>query len=353
MISLSGWIRPAALNGALDDCSLVIPTYRRPDDVVSLLTHLASLRDIPGEVVVVDGSPDDLTDRAVASFAASRPLPYRLQFVRSPAGLTRQRNVGLDASAGEYIYFLDDDCRPYDGYFAALHEVFRADVERRVGAVAGSVMNQMNEPLSLRWRVRFALGLVPRGTPGTYYPTATSVPRSLMKPFTGTRQVDIVPGGAVAYRREVFADQRFSLFFAGYAQGEDLEMSRRIARRWKLLWCGDAHVDHNHAASGRPPSAERGRMEVRNRYFIWKRHTAHPRLVDRFRFWGDIAYVAAYDLVSALAHPTRPVGLAHAYGCVQGVASCLLSPPRYDEPPAAREYVVELREGDARPPGQR
>src|SRR5204863_2293763 len=133
------------------------------------------------------------------------------------------------------------------GYFRAIRDVFANDAAHEVGAVAATLINEMDRPLSWRWRLRFWLRIVPRGEPGRYYPMATSVPRGLMRPFTGTRPTDIFPGAAFACRREVLDRHRFSDFFDGYCQGEDVEMSMRIGREWKLLWCGDAHADHQPA----------------------------------------------------------------------------------------------------------
>jgi GT2 family glycosyltransferase len=340
-IPLPGWRRPAAREKALPDSVLLVPTFQRPREIVALLSRLEQVPDPPGEVVVVDGSRDDASERAVGAWAGDRPLRFDLGVVRSPAGLTLQRNVGLDASTAPYVFFLDDDCLPEPGYFAALRAVFEADKEERVGAVCGSIDNEMGKPMSLRWRLRFTLGLAPRdATPGLYYPTATSVPRSSVAPFSGTRPVDIVPGGATAYRRRVFAQERFSEFFRGYAQGEDLEMSLRIGKRWRLLWCGDAHVLHLHTPTERPRPALKGRMEVRNRYFVWRRHTPRPPWAVRLRFWADIAYVFAWDLVLAVARPPRLGHLKHAAGVIAGSASCFVNRPRWDEPPPDPQFQV-------------
>jgi GT2 family glycosyltransferase len=299
--------------------------------MIHLLERLLTLPDVPAEVVVVDGSPES---DAVAVWAREQQLPFELRYVASSVGLTRQRNVGVDASTKEFIFFLDDDCLPEPGYFAAIREVFASDKARTVGAVCGSILNEMGRPMPLRWQLRFALGLVPRGEPGRYYPTATSVPRSTVSPFQGTRPVDIVPGAAMAYRREVFARQRFSAFFEGYSQGEDLEMSRRIARDWRLLWCGDAHCVHHRAEGGRPASFRKGYMEIYNRYFIWRRHTPRPSLGCQLRLWLDFAYIFCCDL---------PYGhLQHAAGVVMGGSTCLFRPPQYQEPPARAEYAIEF-----------
>ena len=338
---LVGWRWDAPAPCLLDDCCLVIPTYQRPEETVRLLDRLMAVADPPGEVVIVDGSFDDRTANEIATWVQDRPHPFDLAYVRSPAGLTRQRNVGIDASSRKFVFFLDDDCLPESGYFEAIWRVFLADRGGAVGAVCGSIVNQMDRPMSLRWRLRFLLGLAPRnGRPGRYYPTATSVPISVTPPFAGVRAVDILPGGASAYRRDVFAVERFSLFFDGYAQGEDVEMSLRIGGSWKLLWCGDAHLEHYHAPAGRPDAVQKGRMEVRNRFFIWKRHTPAAQRGDRLRFWADIGYIFAYDLAASLVRPRRSWSFRHAIGVLRGAAECLAAPPRYAEPPAKKEYEL-------------
>jgi glycosyltransferase involved in cell wall biosynthesis len=299
-----------------------------------LLAHLMALADRPGEVVVVDGSPDRQTAEAIAAWARDRPVPFRLVYIESPSGLTRQRNVGVDASRGEIVFFLDDDCRPQPGYFRAIREVFRNDRTGEVGAVGGSLINEMNRPLSWRWRLRFALRLVPRGEPGWYYPTATSVPRALVAPFSGTRPTDVLPGAAFACRREVLRRHRFSEFFNGYSQGEDLEMSLRIGQDWRLVWSGDARAIHEPAPGGRPRSFRKGRMEVRHRYFIWRRYTPRPNWGCRVKLWLDFLLIGACSLARGQ--------VAHAGGVLYGAAECLVRSPRYTEPPTRQEYEFSL-----------
>ena len=337
---LPGWRMKCSATGALEDCSLIVPTYQRPREVISLLQTITGLPDAPAEVVVVDGSPGKDAEAALSGWAKPRSLPFDLIYVRSPAGLTRQRNVGIDISSREYVYFLDDDCLPQHGYFREIHQVFLEDKSGRVGAVCGSIINEMGKPMSRRWRIRLAIGLAPRGESGRYYPSATSLPLSLVMPFNGVRPVDTLPGCAMAFRRAVFDTNRFSEFFRGYAQGEDLEMSLRISREWKLLWCGDAHVIHNHAEGGRPTSFTKGEMEVRNRFFIWKRYGATVGFKDKTRFWLDIVFLVVMDLAWFFVRPSKPHVVAHAVGVLWAAARCVVSPPHYEEPPARRQYCL-------------
>jgi GT2 family glycosyltransferase len=341
MTTLSGWRAASSRSGALDDCCLVIPTYSRHVEIVRLLDALIALADVPAEVVVVDGHPSRELGRILREWSAANPAPFELIYVESPPGLTRQRNIGVDISTREYVFLLDDDAVPLPGYFSETRRVFEADHERRVGGIAGCVINEMERPVARRWQLRFALGLVPRLDPMIYHPSGTHTPRSLLKPFSGVRRIDVMPGCAWTFRREVFETERFSTFFQGYSQGEDLEMSLRVGRSWTILCCGDARILHLPGAHGRPVSYTRGRMEMRNRHFVWKRHspTAAPRHVAAF--WLDTFLLVAMDVAWFCVRPWKVQPLGHALGTIREMATCLAGPPRFEEPPACREYRLD------------
>lgn len=320
------------------DCVLIVPTFQRSQEVITLLEALTRLPDFPAEVAIIDGSPTDSTETVIKRWAESKMLRFDLKYVKSPPGLTRQRNVGLDACDREFIFFLDDDCRPHPGYFSSIRDVFVADKCQEIGAVRGFLTNGIHKPITRLWRLRFALGIVPRGQPGRYHACGTSGTWDMVPTFRGVRPVDVLAGGASAYRREVFSKHRFSEFFYGYAQGEDFEMALRIGKEWKLLECGDALVDHNHAEGGRPDGFARGKMVFRNRYFIWQRHSPDARLQDRIRFWADHVLVFGYYLAGFVTRPWRLYFFGYAAGTLWGALLCLISPPHYEEPVARRQY---------------
>lgn len=98
-----------------DGClvSVIVPTFGRPDllrrAVLSILGQ--SYKNI--EVVIVDDNPPGSEDsyqtgKVVSEFSSKTS---RLKFVKNivPLGGGGARNVGISASEGEYIAFLDDD----------------------------------------------------------------------------------------------------------------------------------------------------------------------------------------------------------------------------------------------------
>lgn len=338
---LNGWRLPCQSPASLADCTLIVATYRRPAEVVFLLGKIDGLGAPPGEIVIVDSSPEDTLDCEARAWAEARVLRFDLVYVRSPKGLTRQRNVGIDISSREFVFFLDDDAFPLEGYFTHLREAFDSRQSRPVGAVGASIINEMNRPLNRRWQLRLELGIAPRVEPMMFHDCGTSNPSGLAKPFTGERPVDLVQGGASAFRREVFDTMRFSEFFYGYAYGEDVEMSLRVKSKWEVLWSGDARCEHHPAPGGRPASFSKGRMEIRNRYFIWKRHRPHASFGNRLRFYADLAFLFAMDVAWFALRPWKTHFLSHAMGLAAAAVECLVNPPRYEEPPVRREYEME------------
>jgi GT2 family glycosyltransferase len=337
-----GWSIKSSLPGALQDCSLVLATYKRPKEIGRLIQSLLSIPDPPGEVVVVDGSPGTESEAELLALTRSASLPFDLFYLRSTAGLTRQRNVGIDTSSKEYVFFLDDDCVPEPQYFREIRQVFVTDKVGKVGAVTGLMINLLNDQLSLRWRLRLAIRLVPQIEPGRYYPSGTCIPKKLVGPFSGVRRIDALDGCSMAFRRTVLDKHRFSEFFTGYSQGEDLEISLRIQPEWQILWCGDAHVNHFHASGGRPTSLSKGLMEVRNRYFIWKRHSGNITFIERLRFWLDFPFLIAMDLGMVIVRPRQIYWLSHAMGIAWGILGCIIDPPRFEEPPPRQQYCLDL-----------
>lgn len=346
-VTLSGKKWAATKMNSLQDCCLIVPTYQRPSEVEALLSALLSYAEserpcVPGEVIVVDGSVDDCVEKVIA-MQVLNCLPFDLLYIRSSPGLTRQRNVGIDVSTRELVFFLDDDAIPYKDYFSFIRRAFLDDPDKAIGAIGGCVVNEWNCPLNWRWRARLALGIIPRVEPMRYLHCGTSNPRAQLRPYSGIRQVDILSGCAMTFRREVLVVERFSEFFDGYCQGEDMEMALRVGRTWKVMCSGDAKVIHNQAPSGRPPSFSKGRMEVRNRLFIWCRHSAqNATIIDKVRLSLDLAFTMAIDLVSFLAKPWTLASLRHFFGMAYALCESVFDDPRKEtlNPPA--QYEIRL-----------
>jgi glycosyltransferase involved in cell wall biosynthesis len=294
------------------------------DDVPRLLDSLLAIPDAPGEVVVVDAGPRyDLGPR-LREWRERRHVPFILVYVAAPPGLTRQRNVGVDLSTRDFIFFLDPGVEPLPGYFAVTRGVFDLDRDRCVGGVTGVIVNRARRRSGCDPLLYSRSGDCGPGVP----------------PFSGLRRVDVLPGAAAAWRREIFNTRRFSCFFGACPEGEDVEMSLRVGRTWTLLACGEARVKRVAPSSHAKLGYDSGYAVIRNRHFVWRRHISEPGPRHEARFWLD----AALHVMTALgAFCLRPWDLpraAHAAGLIAGISSCLTDPPRFTEPPVRREYYL-------------
>lgn len=78
------------------------------------------------ELVLVDNGSTDDTHRIMERHAdrVSYPVLVRQE---PEAGLSRARNVGLDASTGDLLLFTDDDCYMAPGYISLAVEIFESE----------------------------------------------------------------------------------------------------------------------------------------------------------------------------------------------------------------------------------
>jgi glycosyltransferase involved in cell wall biosynthesis len=323
--ALPGWRAASRRRPGLRDCSLIVPTAGRRDEVERLLDALLALPDAPGEVVVVDADPAHELGVALRRWVARDSAPFALVYAASPPGLTRQRNIGVDLSTRDFIFFLDPDALPLPGYFSAVRRVFDLDQARAIGGVTGVIVNEA------QGRARDLL---------LYSSSGAWTPRTYRYPFSGLRRVDVLPGCGTAWRREVFDAHRFSCFFREHADGEDIELSLRAGRFWTLLCCGDARIQGVPRARPPAPGYDAGRARIRYRHLIWTRHASRPGPRNTARFWCNVLLDAAAAAGQFCLCPWQPAHLSHTAGILSGLAACLTDPPRFVEPPARREYAL-------------
>lgn len=123
--------RDRSLDAPLPRASIVVATLDRAAHLGRLLDALERL-DYPAfEVIVVNGPSTDDTDAVLARYHD------RLRVVRCPeTNLSRSRNLGIAAAAGDLVAFIDDDALPASpAWLRTLAERLRDDPT--LGGVGG------------------------------------------------------------------------------------------------------------------------------------------------------------------------------------------------------------------------
>ncbi|HKH91738.1 MAG TPA: glycosyltransferase family 2 protein, partial [Gemmatimonadaceae bacterium] len=190
--------------------SVVIPTYRRRDALLRLLSGLARQR-LPATdfevIVVVDGSLDGSREAAEAL-----STPYELRVLwQENLGRSAARNAGLDAARGELVVMLDDDMEPAPDL---LVEHLRAHDADDPVAVMGAVPVVLSETTS---------------APAAYVGSKFNRHMERLARTGAPVTLRDFYGGNLSVRRDVLARVRgFDEGFTRYGN-EDLELSLRLA----------------------------------------------------------------------------------------------------------------------------
>lgn len=137
--------------------SLLIPTYNRSKIAVgTVLAWTAQLASYKAEIIVVDDGSQ--SEHAAYLQEHLSGLAHVNLIQQRNAGLAAARNVAIDASSGEYLYFVDDDIRPGD-------ETTLDKALERVRATQEPIVGRTRVPAAYRrtvvqhlWHHRFVNG---------------------------------------------------------------------------------------------------------------------------------------------------------------------------------------------------
>jgi GT2 family glycosyltransferase len=224
---------------------------------------------------VVDGAGDRSAEPVTREFQES-DTPLAVRYLAGPAGLTRQRNRGIDAASAEVVAFADDDVEFEPGAFAALAAAY-ADATV-VGATGRILEEEPRRVGGARSRLR---RLLPGGgDDGTM--TRFGYPRRLTD-HERARDVEFMHGCLMSARLDVARQVRFDEALTGYGLAEDEDFGYRVSRVGRVRYVPGARV--RHLASGFRTSDRRrfDRMLVVNRAYLFRKNLPQtPRARAQF-----------------------------------------------------------------------
>jgi GT2 family glycosyltransferase len=275
--------------------SVVICTRNRAADLARCLASLAAQTRRPEEVVVVDASDGPAALRTVQAWRASTPAVV-VRFIPAAPGLTRQRNVGVAASTGDLLTFLDDDVVLEADYLAAVVKLFEMDPE--LGGAEGVVLTpplRGRRRLANAVRAGFLMNTLgrPRGVKPSGFITYDPAPAAVTP-------VDCLVGCNMSYRRGVFERFRFDEWYTGYGLGEDADFSHRVSRAWRLVQTPEARLTHRLSPVARDRLPALHEMTAVNHYYFVRRN-----LPPGVRTWLCFLWSELGELLSVLKTADR------------------------------------------------
>ena len=226
--------------------SVIICTYNRLEWVNNLLISISLQKIVPNEVIIVDASKNHNNYSIPQNINASVIKSDKMQ-------LTYQKQLGINNSNGEIVTFLDDDTYLDAHYFKKILGVFNKDKNKKIGAVSGYITNEWGiVSAKSDWFMKLLkLFNIYDGNfkPGSVSESGIFIELKELKPFTGIKRADFVPGGCTSFRKKVFENFMPPLKIRKYG-GEDKAFSRMIVKEWDLYVCGDAKLEHYSAKGG-------------------------------------------------------------------------------------------------------
>lgn len=284
------------------ESSFVIATRNRPDDLVNTVRSLVQQTVLPAELVVVDSSDDTPTRPEIEELCSSAGIKLDYHHP-APRGLTVQRNVGIDRSAGDPVFFVDDDV----WLDADCHEEVLKEYERwgpELGGVRATPKRPARPSLGTRiYRRIFGIG--------GWWPEASGKVRpgfyaEGVSDSAGVRKLEYFNGWFMSYRREVFEHERFDEALAGYGYKEDIDFSYRVSRRYTLVQTPAARCDHLKSGASRMNSHQLQRMNLANQFYLHRKLMPQTFFHKAALWW---AWLGLFILNVGKAAQTRDSGL--------------------------------------------
>lgn len=233
------------MQNSIDSIALVICTRNRSNFMSGLLENLDSLTTVPGKILIVDSSEDDLTLQIITS--SKFYVAKKVLYIKSAPGLPHQRNEGIrtilssnDFNQVRIVSFTDDDCRLSIDYFEHLSTLLEENLH--FSAVTGVLVPFTRlEPSLLR-----RIFLLDSRASGSVLKSGCTTPIECLH---GVCKVDWIPGGSMNITRTALESIEFDGQLRMY--GEDLKMSLMLKKYGPLLAHARMEYQHLEATSGK------------------------------------------------------------------------------------------------------
>lgn len=247
----------------------ILPTCNRHEILQRTLESLNEQNHFPQELIIVDASDDyNLIEFIVRAINLQSDV---IHIKARKKGSASQRNEGMEHSNNQYIFFFDDDIIFEDGCIKELWTQIQNNDD--CGGISANITNQHFNTPSLFSKIYYwILGAdLTKPLPGKCIGAAITFLPEYNPNFKGCTEMDWLHTGCTLYRKSALPNPVFDNHFTGYSLMEDLALSLRVAKKWKLLNSSKARIFHDSQQSLEKTNIKRmAEMDLANRYYIMK-----------------------------------------------------------------------------------
>ena len=314
---------------------MIIPAYNRAEDLGKCLESILQQTFLPKEVIIIDNS-DRNRDRVkktvevlTPSFGKKNICLIYVQNKQENSGAIA-RNIGAQHSSGDIISVLDDDLTLGKKYYEEIIKVFK-DKPKALGLEGKVVFS--TEGKKIRFFVAQLLGRI--FSLGFVEKNGCRVLPSLGVTYTSENKIINCQwiSGASAFKKEVFKEFRYDENLKKYSDGEDVDISYRIFKKYpySLFIAPEAKYLHKVSPVGRTSGREKIRMKEIYRLYIFYKVMEQTFKHKLIYLWSRIGEII-FKIISVLALRAKFKEIVYLIGAY---ALCI-------------NHLTEIKKGDLR-----
>ncbi len=249
------------------DVSIIIPTFRRPTQLVEAIHSALGQAVVSVEVIVLDDSPEGSARPTVAQI--NHPCVTYFHRTNPSGGRPALvRNEGYQHSRGRYIHFLDDDDRIAPGALQALVDAL--DNNNQAGMAFGWVVPFGDDPVVLENKTE-------------WFSRAADIARSAMTRYQIVST--ILFKGALLVNSACMIRRRYFEALGGYdptiVYYQDVDFWMRCIRRYGYVFVDQPILQYRTGADSRIHNLQENWKPVEDSYaVIHRKYRAHHGLFE-------------------------------------------------------------------------
>jgi GT2 family glycosyltransferase len=264
------------------DISVVIPTVLRRQSLIRCIDSVLDQDSaLPREIVIVSSSKLNIEEEKTILYRY-RDSRFRFKLLYSDMGNVQiQKWMGVEASSGKIICFLDDDVVLDNGF---LINVTKAFSENKVEGVQPLVISHRTDKGFRKLMKRFTLLNTDSG-PGRFLRSGFPA-----MPFDKTTPIETkIMIGCSCYLKDVLTESVFDFQFGVTHLWEDVWLSARVSRNGaKYIYYPYALMTHFHEPGGRRTTKSIAACYLFNHYLLWNEFCRDIRLDRLAYYWAKI-----------------------------------------------------------------
>ena len=279
------------MSAELTSASIVICTLNRPDDIQRCVTAITQQSRKPKQLIVVDAGELGEVENRLREGCVAAGIEFI--YCKDQPSTTKQRNRGAELVTSDIVFFLDDDSELDANYVETILNIYDEDSGRTIGGATGVLSpNQRATSGIWRWYTRFFLLPEVRVDTGSRLKASNFPIYSTV--LAETRDTEIMPSTAVSFRTEVFRDFLFDVDLAGYVMAEDIDLSYRVSRNYRLLVVPDAVFRHSKSLVSRNSTREHEKRRVLFTQYFFQKNKGQVGWHHLARYWALFGMALRY-----------------------------------------------------------